>query len=337
MDSSNNALTMRRLHVYILLGLSVLRSAIACSTNTIFNATYYDKYASCALSCLACNDTDYSYNFAHKCDYESGECCTSKYHAAINETWSCVTTACTTKASKDAFKEFETYCSTVGHNLKLEDVPEGYNSTAGTGGGFEGGFRIAIIVIACIMVLPFVIAGILAFGGCTVCSIFEICKLVFQAFSKVFCYTCRMASSWYEGRGYFSRMPKNLALSSYDFKGSTGSSQDSHQPPLLSCSRGLIKVQTGQDATLSRQPSMGEIQFSSQSELALVSGDLGGSADSSESSHRPPFRPDSRPLIDFLRGMVTLKEAETLVNPVIDHHYCLVVPVRPGSGDYVMD
>lgn len=102
-----------------------LPSVIACSTTT-FNSTYAE-YPDCAASCLGCEDGTYSRNFANNCDYVAGECCTSKYHNVINETWACVKTNCEKKLSEQAFVTFTDYCQAKNRTLKEQDVPKGYS------------------------------------------------------------------------------------------------------------------------------------------------------------------------------------------------------------------
>ena len=85
----------------------------------------YDGYPDCAAGCLACKDTEYTNNFANNCDYSSGECCTSQYHTAIAETWSCVSLNCGELSSK-AFDKFVEFCKDKKQPLEEEDVPSGY-------------------------------------------------------------------------------------------------------------------------------------------------------------------------------------------------------------------
>lgn len=111
-----------------LLGLCLLlRAATACTTTT-FNSTYKD-YPDCAASCLACTDSSYSRNFANNCDFESGDCCISKYHTVIAETWSCVGTNCGDTVSQEAFSTFVQFCKDKKHALQEADVPQGYSLT----------------------------------------------------------------------------------------------------------------------------------------------------------------------------------------------------------------
>jgi hypothetical protein len=106
----------------------------------------YASYPDCAASCLACPDTDYVNNFAHNCDYATGDCCRSKYHTVIAATWTCVAQSCTGPADGDmalaqqAFDTFGQFCNSVNVPLAAVDVPDGYTlGSVGAGNGNGNG------------------------------------------------------------------------------------------------------------------------------------------------------------------------------------------------------
>ncbi|KIY04154.1 uncharacterized protein Z520_00846 [Fonsecaea multimorphosa CBS 102226] len=99
---------------------------LACSTTT-FPQTY-EPYPDCATPCLACPDAEYMQNFASNCDYASGDCCSSKYHTVINETWACVSDNCGGDGdlAQSAFDIFVPHCKNHNATLAAADVPTGY-------------------------------------------------------------------------------------------------------------------------------------------------------------------------------------------------------------------
>ncbi|RSL55480.1 hypothetical protein CEP54_009355 [Fusarium duplospermum] len=91
----------------------------------IHDATY-DEYPNCAITCLSTNGTEYPNNFANNCDYASGECCTGSYREIIAATWECVWSHCKQEKSLEAFGTFVDFCDYMGHPLRKEDIPTGY-------------------------------------------------------------------------------------------------------------------------------------------------------------------------------------------------------------------
>lgn len=113
--------------------LALLPLAGACSYSTF--DPIYNPYPACARSCLACKDSDYINDFANNCNYTKGECCQTKYHTSIAETWHCVRSNCGVEPSKDAFSTFVKYCKEVGSVLASEDFPQGYEASTTTADG----------------------------------------------------------------------------------------------------------------------------------------------------------------------------------------------------------
>ncbi|RSL92583.1 hypothetical protein CEP52_013747 [Fusarium oligoseptatum] len=88
----------------------------------------YDEYPNCAITCLSTNGTEYPNNFANNCDYASGECCTNPYREIIAATWECIWSHCQQEKSPKAFGTFVDFCDYMGHPLRKEDIPTGYES-----------------------------------------------------------------------------------------------------------------------------------------------------------------------------------------------------------------
>ncbi|KAH6880381.1 hypothetical protein B0T10DRAFT_565602 [Thelonectria olida] len=110
----------RTLTLTLVLSVLRLQLVIACSTTTFIST--YEAYPECAASCLGCGDSSYSRNFANNCNYESGACCTSKYHDIIAETWSCVEGSCGDKVSREAFSTFVEFCKDKHNELQEKDM-----------------------------------------------------------------------------------------------------------------------------------------------------------------------------------------------------------------------
>ncbi|KAM6532849.1 hypothetical protein FALCPG4_005897 [Fusarium falciforme] len=104
---------------------------------TTHNATY-DEYPNCAITCLSYNGTEYPNNFANNCDYASGECCMSSYKSIITATWECVWSHCGREESLEAFGAFVDFCEDMGHPLRKEYIPTGYESVAEDADNEEG-------------------------------------------------------------------------------------------------------------------------------------------------------------------------------------------------------
>ena len=115
----------------LLAAFSRLHPALCCSTAT-FELVYKD-YPDCAAACLACEDDDYSNNFAHACNYTSGDCCQSQHHTAIGATWACVNAGCGKDLAQQAFDTFVSFCDDHGNPLAAADVPSGYEDANAPG------------------------------------------------------------------------------------------------------------------------------------------------------------------------------------------------------------
>ncbi|OCT45242.1 hypothetical protein CLCR_06058 [Cladophialophora carrionii] len=121
-----------RLIISILSSLIFTSCAQACSTLSF--ASIYQSYPDCAASCLACPDTDYVNNFAHNCNYTNGDCCRSKFHTVIAESWACVQQSCDGMAlAQEAFDIFAKHCEHVDVPLASVDIPQGYASRTDDG------------------------------------------------------------------------------------------------------------------------------------------------------------------------------------------------------------
>jgi hypothetical protein len=119
-----------------LLLLAHFSPALSCSTSS-FDAAYQD-YPNCGRACLACPDSDYVDDFANNCDYASGECCKSQFHAVIFATWACVQQNCDSSTAQDAFDTYVNYRSTVGVPLAAADVPYVYSDSCEFKSSFFG-------------------------------------------------------------------------------------------------------------------------------------------------------------------------------------------------------